>query len=325
MVEKFAKVLESHRKLGLVTHINPDGDAIGSQLAIRYWLEQQGIETLMFNDDRVPDNLHWLKDHHKIEVPSSTLLDQCDGFLFIDGNHPSRFGDMASWFEHTEKPIYLIDHHPDPFPDFFKEMLWDPGASSTSWLVYKLFELRGVEHITKDIAEALYCGIVTDTGSFRFESVTAETHFAIGNIIRLGDLRPSEIYDRIYNDKNLSHHRLLGMVLYNIRLLCNSQVATTHVTREMLSETDCSPYDLEGFVNYPLSIKGVVISVLFYERDERIKISMRGKSMMDLNQLARKFNGGGHFNAAGAWHSGPMKAAMEEVVSEITRELGKSN
>ncbi len=322
MVKKFAEALSKYNRVGLVSHVSPDGDAIGSQLALYSWFRNKGIDAALFNDDEVPDNLSWMEHQDRIQVPTQELLDECDAYLLVDGNHPSRFGAMAEYFLETDKPVYLIDHHLDPPKDFFTGMLWDSEASSTAWLVYKLFEVTGPEQIDRKVAEALYCGIVTDTGSFRFDSVTAETHFAIGDIIKRGGIRPSEVFARIYDDKSLAQFKLLGKVLDDIRLYCDDRLAVVRATEQMLAETGCTHNDLEGFVNYPLSISSVLVSVMFYERDDRIKISLRGKSKVDLNQVARKFNGGGHFNAAGSWHDGPMTDAVEMVVAEIGSVLG---
>ncbi len=318
MVKKFAEGIAKLEKPGLISHIGPDGDAVGSQLALYYWFRKLGKEPLLFNDDPVPDNMKWLAGHEIIQPPTEELLEQCDGFLFIDGNEPSRFGAMSAYFKETRKPVYLVDHHLAPPEDLYRGMLWDGKASSTGYLVYLLYEETGMERLTREAAEALYVGILTDTGSFRFDTVTAETHFAIGNIIRHGGINPSEIYSRVYEDKTLAEYHLLGSVLEGIRLFCGGAVAVMQVTEKMMLENGCSQDDLEGFVNYPLSIRGVVVALLLYERDGRVKISFRGKSQVDLNQAARKFDGGGHFNAAGAWHDGPLEKAVKEVVAEIT-------
>ncbi len=318
MVKKFAEALAKLEKPALISHIGPDGDAIGSQIALYFWFKNRGIEPLMFNDDPVPDNLTWLSGQEKIRRPAKELLDECDAILFIDGNDPLRFGNMAEYFSKTGKPLCLIDHHLDPPEGMFSEMLWDSGASSTAYLVYTLFEETGPEAISKEAAEALYTGIVTDTGSFRFDTVTEATHFAVGNIIKYGGIRPGEIYSRIYDDRTLSEYHLLGTTLKGIRLFCNEKVAVMEVTEKLMSENGCSQDDLEGFVNYPLSIRGVVVSVLFYEREGRVKISLRGKSLVDLNHVARQFDGGGHFNAAGAWHPGPVEKAVKDLIAEIS-------
>lgn len=321
MLQKFINGLAKWKKPGLISHISPDGDAIGSQLALYYWFLQQKADPVMFNDDSVPSNLSWLANQEKIQVPEVSLLDECDSFVFIDGNEPHRFGKMADYFDNTDKPVYLVDHHLNPPENFFTGTLWDAGASSTAWLVYKMFEKKGLEHVTRDVAEALYCGILTDTGSFRFDTVTAETHFATGKIIQYGGISPAEIYSRIYEDKSLGEYHLLGKALDNIRLYCNGKVAAMMVSEKMLKESGCSVDDLEGFVNFPLSIRSVLVSVLLYEKEGKIKASLRGKSILDLNSVARAFHGGGHFNAAGAWHDGPMEDAISEITAKIRQNL----
>ncbi|MBP3192835.1 DHH family phosphoesterase [Natronogracilivirga saccharolytica] len=314
MYKTFAQTLASLKKPGLITHISPDGDAIGSQLALYFWFRKQGIEARMFNDDPVPDNLTWLTHQEKITVPEKEKLDECDAFVFIDGNHPSRFGNMSDYFEKTDKPIYLIDHHLDPPENFFAGHCWNPEASSTAYLVFKLFTAVDRSLINKEVAEALYTGIVTDTGSFRFDSVTAETHSAISEIISLGKIKPSDVYEQIYDSKSLSQYHLLGLTLNNISLYCNDRLAVTYVTEKMLRDTGCSQDDIEGFVNYALSINGVWVSLLLYEREDRYKISFRGKSRIDLNKVARDFQGGGHFNAAGGWHGGPLDKSIDDLI-----------
>lgn len=321
MIKKFGEGLAKLEKPGLISHIGPDGDAIGSQLALFGWFKSRGVEPLLFNDDPVPSNLTWLPNQEKIRRPDSDVLDRCDGFLFIDGNEPGRFGRMSDYFTATDRPVFLIDHHLEPSKDYYRQMLWDSRASSTAYLVYRLFEETNPEAITSEVAEALYTGILTDTGSFRFDTVTAETHFAIARIIRYGGIRPSEIFSRIYDDKSLAEYHLLGTALKGIRLFCKERVAVMQISESMMDNNGCSQDDLEGFVNYPLSIRGVVVSVLMYERDGRIKMSLRGKSQVDLNQVARKFDGGGHLNAAGAWHDGPMKKAVDEVVREMEARI----
>ncbi len=319
MAKKFIGELLKHKKLGLISHVSPDGDAIGSQVALYHWLTGQGVDALLFNDDSVPSNLEWIEGSRHITVPEEKLLEKCDAFVFIDGNHPIRFGNSRDWFESTEKPIYLIDHHLDPRGDFFSAMWWNPKASSAAYLVYQIFEATGLEGLNRSAAEAIYSGIVTDTGSFRFPTVTAETHYAIGKIIEAGNLNTAEIHQRIYDDKSVSDYHLLGLALNNIELHCDGRLATMYITHEMLEQTGTSYQDIEGLVNYPLSIRGVEVSVMFSERDDRIKISLRGKSVVDLNQFSRKFEGGGHFNAAGARHPGPMKEAIQDMVSEMKR------
>ncbi|MDI6400510.1 bifunctional oligoribonuclease/PAP phosphatase NrnA [Balneolaceae bacterium ANBcel3] len=323
MVKNFSAELTKYSRIGLFSHINPDGDAIGSQLALSFWLEQQGLQTLLFNDDPVPGNMKWLEGSTRVEAPSEALVRTCDAFVLVDGNHPSRFGNMQHFLQETDKPVFLIDHHMDPPESFFHAMLWDPDASSTAFLVWRIFEESGLSLINRSVAEALYSGIMTDTGSFRFPTVTAGTHEAVASLLQYGKIRPDEVYSKIYEGKTLGQYQLLGNALNSIDLHEDGRVATMVVTQRQLEETGSTLEDLEGFVNYPLAIEGVLVSVFLYEKNGRIKVSLRGKSRVDLNKLARSFEGGGHFNAAGAWHPGPVEKATWELVAEISRFLNE--
>lgn len=325
MPQSFLKEILKLQKPGIISHIHPDGDAIGSQLALYHLLRPFGISPLLFNQDPIPANISWLSELGRIKVPDLDALNSCDGYIFVDGNVPSRFGTFADFFQSTEKPVFLIDHHLDLLPDFFKATLWDPTASSTAFLVYKLFEEAGLHRLTKEACEALYCGILTDTGSFRFDTVTAETHFAIGEIIRRGALQPAAIYDLIYESRSIAEYQLLGMALNTLRLYCDKKAGIITVSREMMSKTGCRREHLEGFVNYPLGIKGVGVSVMLYEEGDRVKISFRGKSLIDLNELAHHFEGGGHYNAAGGWHEGPLSVAASAIVAAINERLEKKS
>ncbi len=317
MIKKFAEELIRLRKPGLLSHINPDGDAIGSQLALFRWYLGFGAEPRMFNDDPVPAGLTWLSGQELIRPASPSDLSNCDGFVMLDGNHPDRFGKMSEWYFQTGKPVYLIDHHLNPVSGFFRDILWDPKACATALLVYRLFDHTCPDRIDTSVAEAIYSGILTDTGSFRFDTVTAETHTAIADLLKKGKIRPDEIHEKIYENRSLSQLHLLGEMLQHIRLYCDNQLAITYVTSEMMSRFGASHEELDGFVNYPLSLTGVKVSVLMAERDGRIKMSLRGKSAVNLNDVARKFQGGGHYNAAGAWHDGTEEDAISDLVNEL--------
>lgn len=325
MTATLADVLRRFKRPALFSHIHPDGDAIGSQVALWLWFTRQGIDACMFNDDPVPEHMSWIAGSDQIRVPDEELLAVCDCFVLIDGNHPARFGAMRPLLEAAGKPLFLIDHHLDAPVELFEGMLWSPEASSTAWLVYTLVRDTAPDLIDADMASALYAGIVTDTGSFRFESVTAETHLAVADLVQRGGIRPFEIHERIYDNRSVSQYHLLGTMLQGIELHAQGRVAVAAVSDEDMKRYGCDKEDLEGFVNYGLAIKGVLVSMLLYEREDRIKVSLRGKSVADLNTLARKFNGGGHFNAAGAWHDGPREKAVQELVAEVVMALDGAN
>ncbi|MEX0929084.1 MAG: bifunctional oligoribonuclease/PAP phosphatase NrnA [Balneolales bacterium] len=323
MIDKLRERLKAHRSVALFSHIRPDGDAIGSQVAMGLWCQKNGIEVRCFNDDDLKNNLIWLSDFFLIEKPDPAFLDQCDAIVFLDGNAPERFGRYADYFRASAKPFYLIDHHPDP-EDFFELAYSVPTASSTAELVYHLFQQGDIRLIDGQIARALYTGMMTDTGSFRFDSVTPDTHLVLSDLLRLGKFSPDEVHQRIYDDRTLNQLHLLGMVLNRVELHYNNQISTMTVTEAMLRKTGCTYSDLEGFVSHALSINSVKSAIIFCELEGKVKVSFRAKRDVDVNLVARQFGGGGHKKAAGSWHPGPLNVAVEEMVRATIDQFTES-
>lgn len=320
MIDKFIQKLKQHKRIAIFSHIRPDGDAIGSQVALGLWFRKQGIEVRCFNDDDLNNNLEWLAEYVPVEKPDKDYFKTCDAFVFVDGNKLKRFGGQADYIRSLNKPVYMIDHHPDP-EDFFEEAYSVPGASSTAELVYNLFKHSDINLLDGEIARALYTGMMTDTGSFRFDSVTYETHLVLSDLIRIGEFPPSEIHQRIYDNRTLNQLHLLGMALERIELHYNNQISTMTVTEEMLKKTGCTYSDLEGFVSHPLSINSVKSATIFCEWEGKIKMSLRAREDTDVNRIAGQFGGGGHQKAAGAWHPGPLHKAVNDVVEATINQL----
>ncbi|MEX0685773.1 MAG: bifunctional oligoribonuclease/PAP phosphatase NrnA [Balneolales bacterium] len=320
MIAKLSQQLKTHQCLAIFSHVRPDGDAIGSQVALCLWCKKHGIEVKGFNDDEPQENLKWLCEIYPIVKPDKEYLKGCDGIVFLDGNSPDRFGGLGGYVKSLNKPIYLIDHHPDP-DDIYEIAYSVPDATSTAELVYHLFQQNDLDMIDGQIGRALYTGIMTDTGSFRFDSVTYKTHLILADLIKRGNFSPDEIHQRIYDDRSINQLHLLGMCLKRIKLHVNNQIASMTVTEDMLTQTGCTYSDLEGFVSHPLSINGVKTATIFCELEGKIKMSLRAKSDVDVNLIARKFEGGGHKKAAGAWHSGPLAEAVKDVVQAAESQL----
>lgn len=319
MIQELITKVRNHKRIAIFSHVRPDGDAIGSQIGLALWVKKQGIEVFACNDDEVPENLIWLTEHFPITKPDEKILNTCDAFIFVDGNHLHRLGGFADYLSKTDKPIYMVDHHPDP-QDIFDEMFSDPTASSTAEMVYRIILQSGQLHfIDKAIAEALYTGIVTDTGSFRFDSVTPALHEAVADILRRGKFNPASIHQRVYDNREFRHLKLIGAALNSITLFDHGKIATVTITEKILEETGCSYDDLDGIVSFPLSMNSVKVAVMLYERDDNVKISLRSKTdEADMNLVAGKFGGGGHKKAAGAWYNGSLADAVTDVVNEIT-------
>ncbi|MCH8569017.1 MAG: bifunctional oligoribonuclease/PAP phosphatase NrnA [Balneolales bacterium] len=312
---ELARQLKKYKKIAVVSHVRPDGDAIGSQTGLCCWLRANQIEFLAHNDDAIPNELNWINTNADVGIRrrEKEELETCDAFIFADGNAPKRFGYLHEYFESSAKPAYCIDHHPDP-EDGYSFLVSVPEAASTAELVYLLFRETMPNHSEPHAYRALYAGIVTDTGSFRFSSVTPELHHYAAELIEKGGFNVSDIHQKLYDSRSINQLNLLSRVLSHIEIHDSGKMASMYVTDEDLKATGCSYEDTDGFTMYPLSVAGVDVAIIFIEREEKIKMSMRSKSDFDVNKLARKYSGGGHQKASGAWFSGSMDQAITEVM-----------
>jgi len=324
MFAELVEKLKGHNTVGVYSHIRPDGDCIGAQVALCLWLQKNDIKAYAFNDDEVPLNLQWMTDYFPIEHPEEETLDACDAFILVDGNTAKRFGSYAEYVDDNPKPTYMIDHHPDP-DDGFDLSISVESASSTCELIFHIFLQNDIKQVDKPVAKSLYTGIITDTGSLQYDSVTPETLTVASELLRRGDFRPNEVAEIVFGNKRMNQLRLLGKALGTVQLFENNQIAIMYVTKNMLDETNTTNDDCEGFVAYPLSVSGIKAAVLFKDLGGGIKMSLRSKSELDVNKWAREIGGGGHKKAAGAWHPGPLEKAIEEVIEVGARQLVSVN
>lgn len=324
MFKEFISELQNYKSIGVFSHVRPDGDCIGSQVALCRWLEANGWHAHAFNDDDVPPNMKWLAEFYPIEKPGKESIRKLDALIMVDGNMPSRFGVISELNNSLSLPTFMIDHHPDP-EDVFIEAVSVPKASSTCELIYRLYEESDISLIDEAAAKALYTGIITDTGSLHFDSVTPETVEIVADLLRRGDFKPNEVIEKIYSNRTINQYMLLSRALGTIKMFEDNQVAVMHVTQQMLHETGTSNMDTDGFVSYPLSITGVKVAILFKDlKDEGIKMSLRSRSTVDVNEWARKLGGGGHKKAAGAWHPGPLQEAIADTIEFGKKQIEKS-
>lgn len=312
MFEKFISKVLDHQKVAVISHVSPDGDCLGSQVALCLWLQKNGVETKAFNEDPLPENMTWLLEHFTVQQPSGDDLNAFDAFVVVDGNALHRFGKRAERLHELGKPIYMIDHHPDPEKGF-EEFISVVSASSTCELIYHLYAEHDAAQIDEAAAKAMYLGLVTDTGSFQFDSVKPATLHAAADLLERGSFTPNVITERIYASRPLRQLKLLSMALGTITLHAEGRFASISITQDMFQKTGCTSEDTEGFVQYPLSVEGVQACVLFREEKDGVKLSLRSQSDVDVNVWARNFNGGGHQKAAGAWFDGPLEKAIPEV------------
>ncbi|MEX0945635.1 MAG: bifunctional oligoribonuclease/PAP phosphatase NrnA [Balneolaceae bacterium] len=321
MFSEFIGEISKFKRVGVLSHIRPDGDCIGAQIALCRWLQLNGIESLAFNDDPVPDNLNWLLKKISIQKPTDETLSSCDLFIMVDGNATHRFGMFSEWIKNRDDQLWMIDHHPDP-DDTFDLAISVPTASSTCELIYQLFDQHRIDQIDQDIAKILYTGIITDTGSLQYDSVTPKTVEITADLLRRGEFKPNEVIETLFSNKSLPQLKLLSKALESIQLFENNQIAIICVNQEMLSETGTTFEDCDGFVDYPLSLSNVKAAIFFKDHGkDGIRMSLRSRSDLDVNIWARQFGGGGHQKAAGAWHKGPIEETINEVINKGVKQL----
>ena len=327
------ELLKGLSKAVIVTHKNPDGDAIGSSLGLYHFLIKKGIQAQVITPNEYPDFLRWLpSDDTVIRYNTDTekakaIIDDTEAIFILDLNQMARMDGLQNPVGASKATRVLIDHHqlPDQIADI---MLSRPGTSSTSEMVYHLISALGEEDLLdKNAAECLYTGIMTDTGSFRFSSTTSNTHLAAAALMDLG-VEPSLIFEKVENSNSENRLKLLGYTLSNkMRVFEDQHTCVMELTEDELAQHEFKKGDTEGLVNYGLSISGVKMSVLFIQQDGIIKISFRSIGTVPVNMLAKKyFNGGGHVNAAGGMWPGSLDEAVErfiEVLPELHEELRK--
>lgn len=321
MYREFIQKIKKYKHVGVVSHVRPDGDCLGAQIALCSWLQQNGLNCTAFNEDEVPENLTWLQKEVSVQKFDNEKLEECDLFILVDGNSLPRFGYFAEWIANRERPVWMIDHHPNP-DDGFEIAISVEDASSTCELIYQLYMEHNPDQISEVNAKAMYTGIITDTGSLQFESVAPQTVRAAAELLERGEFRPNEVAERVFSNRSIGQMHLLSEALKTIRMHADNQIAVMFVTTEMLKRTNTTKTDCEGFVNYPLSIDTAKAAILLKDfEDDGIRISFRSRSRVDVNTWANNFGGGGHKKAAGAWHPGPLEKAIEEIIEIGTRQL----
>ncbi|WP_440121094.1 DHH family phosphoesterase [Tenacibaculum sp. Ill] len=315
--------LSEPRNVVIIGHRNPDGDAIGSTLGLKHYLDKKGHTTQVLMPNEYPDFLHWVpgsktvKRFDRQNKQSVKALSKSDIIFLLDFNALHRVGnDMQNTLEQYENDFALIDHHQQP--DDFMYMYSDTSMSSTCQMVYNFIEMMGdVDLIDKNIATCLYTGIMTDTGSFRFRSTTSTTHRIIADLIDKG-AENDRIHSNIHDANSYNRLLLLGQALSNMKVLPEYKTAFIILTEEEKKRFHYEKGDTEGVVNYALSLKGIVFAAIFIEDEEQgiVKISFRSKGSFSVNQFARNyFNGGGHDNAAGGRSDDNMENTIERFKS----------
>lgn len=323
----FKTLLKKTKNVVIVTHWSPDGDAIGSSLGLYHYFKRLNKSVNVVVPNAYPDFLKWMPGNKMVlnfqeqEKKVTKLLNSADIIFTLDFNSYSRLEKLGEVLKETSAPKVLIDHHqqPDSYASYY---FHDVKACSTCELVFDfIVGLGDKKRIDKKIAACLYTGLMTDTGSFRYPSVTSNTHLIISELLKTG-IVPSDIHSAVYDSYSLDRLKLLGYALSEkMKVIEGFPVAYFTLSEKELSKFNYQKGDIEGLVNYPFSIKGIKVCALFNESDDYVKISFRSKGKIDVNTFARKyFKGGGHINAAGGRSQDSIDVTEKKFI-ELVKQL----
>ncbi len=316
-------LLSLPKNIIIVPHKNPDGDAIGSTLGLWHYLKIKGHNATIISPNDYPKFLKWMPGHEfiinfeKDAELAKKLIKEADLIFTLDFNHLGRVGQMEPLLTESSATFVMIDHHQEP-SDYAAIMYSDVRMSSTCEMVYNFIESLGdADSVSSEIANCLYAGILTDTGSFKYAATTSKTHRVAANLIDKG-ANNSQIHNAIFDTNTPERLHLMGCALKNMVILQAYKTAYITLSQAELDAHNYKKGDTEGFENYGLTLEGMRFAVIFIENKEEgiIKISFRSEGNFSVNEFARAhFNGGGHDNASGGKSDLPMKETVSYFVS----------
>jgi phosphoesterase RecJ-like protein len=315
----------------ITMHQKPDADAMGSSLGLYHFLIQFGHHVTVISPTNWASFLNWLPgcnnvlDYEAVEPKAIAAIDAADWIFCLDFNVLSRTKRMEEKLAGAKGDRILIDHHREPQAEVFAYGNSDTGKSSTAEMVYDFIKASGHdENINEAVAECLYAGAMTDTGSFRFPSTTASVHKMVADLKERG-LQHTRVHEELFDNFLENRFRFIGHVLMNrMEVFYEYNTALISIPQADLVKFNIRTGDTEGLVNYPLSIQGIKLAAIIIDRGEERKSSFRSKGGFDVNAFARKyFNGGGHFNAAGGFNKEPLDEVVAKFKAAIKENAGQ--
>ena len=326
-IQAIALLLATPKKIAIIPHRGPDGDAMGSTLALYHFLLKLDHQPTVIAPNEFPEFLAWLPGSEKVLIyekdkeTTSQILEESELIFTLDFNALHRVGEMENVLKTLATPFIMIDHHQKP-DDYATYTYSDTTFGSTCEMIYNFIGFLDQKNLMdKTIATCIYTGILTDSGSFKFPKTTGTTHRVVADLIDLG-VENSEVPNLLFDNHSYNRLQLLGRALQNLKVLPAQRTSYITLTQEELDTFNYVKGDTEGIVNYGLTIKGIVFTAIFIENQEEkiIKISFRSQGDFDVNQFARDhFNGGGHINAAG----GKSELSMEETIQKFENLVTK--
>jgi phosphoesterase RecJ-like protein len=323
-IRRFQQVCDAAEKFVIVTHINPDGDAVGSEYALAAFLVSRGKRVRIVNQDPIAESLRFVENP---DIPAELyapdrhdpLLQQAERVVLVDNSAPDRLGRMEPVMRAVASRTLCIDHHPTRTAPWADNIL-DVDYCATTAMIYDLTQACDWQ---PDVgaAWAIYVGLVTDTGFFRFNSTNARTHEIAAELLKLG-VEPARAYQEIHERNPVAYAKLLGNALVGLRLDAAGAVASVKITRKLIEELEADEVDPTEITTSLLATDGVRVAIMFRELgDGRVKVSLRSKGTLDVHQLATEFGGGGHRNASGIVMPGEIDEAIRVVTDRASALL----
>ncbi len=300
------------RRFFIATHRNPEGDALGSSLALSMALESMGKYTVVYDRDPVPEFYRFLPGHERFTDSFASLKSDKLPLILLDCNEPERAGLDSVTFSLAA----VIDHH-ETLRDFGDIRWVEPGTAATGMMVYRLVREMGVD-ISRDMATNLYTAIAIDTGTFRYNNTTSDALRTAAELVDLG-ADPSAVSEALYESWSVGRFRLLTEVLNTVEVAGGFAISVA--TKEMFSKTGTTGADTENFPNFPGMMGDIRVSAFFRELQDGWKVSLRSKGDINVAELASRFQGGGHKNAAGYTVKTDLKKAKDELIKAVA-EIG---
>ena len=323
MYEDIVTLIKDNQDFVITSHVNPDGDSIGSEIALYQYLKKSGKNVKIINYSETPSNYLFLDKDGIIncfdESRDKAAINDTDVIFILDMNDYSRVKTMAPFIRESKAVKICIDHHLGLNKNDFDYFISDTDSPSTGEILYNFLKKNGNGIIDFKIAEALYTAIMTDTGSFKFPRTDSETHLITADLLTYG-VSPSDVYSEIYNKSSLGTLQLLSRFLNNIKTAYNDRVIYSFVLQKDFIETKTNMYATEGFSQQLMNVESAQIGIIFTQTPKGIKISFRSKDDIAVNELAKECGGGGHKNAAGASIEG---AEIGKITEEVILKTEK--
>jgi bifunctional oligoribonuclease and PAP phosphatase NrnA len=309
-------LVQSHR-IGITFHVSPDGDSLGSSMALMHGLNKLGKDAYIISKDKVPEPLMFLPYADMINGASKNVLEGTDSVVVLDCGNFERISAELNFASRTYELIN-IDHHISN--DYYGDLNYvDIKAAAVGEIVFQILEELKVE-IDKTIGTCLYTSFVSDTGGFKHSNTTFNTHFISGKLIDTG-INFSEIHRLLFQNKKYKRLKLIGKVIEDMYLVHDEKVCIMRLSKSMLESIDIEASDTSDIVSLGVDIDTVEVAVLIKEADEGVKISLRSKSLVDVRKIAEQFGGGGHVKAAGLSLNKSMQEAEAIIINAVEKEL----